>query len=216
MFNAILPAFLQKGSPRLLRIDAGMENVAIARFMRLVRGEDSVVIGKSVHNQRIERFWRDLRHQVLHQIVDFCADVIRGNPGMAFSNGIWLLQYLFLPRIRQELLDFKNTWNHHSMRTVSGALTPNGQTHTGRRVYYNNINIDDDALAEIVNPIVEEYEGRESARGVSPFQTLQWENAFKASTAPLDMSIPNEDWFDVLQNAVNQVHIHLEIERGDM
>ena len=215
MFNAILPAFLQKGSPRLLRIDAGMENVAIGKFMRLVRGEDSVVIGKSVHNQRIERFWRDLRHQVLHQYVDFCADVIRGNPAMAFTNGIWLLQYLFLPRIRQELVDFKNTWNHHSMRTVSGALTPNGQTHTGRRVYYNNIN-NDDALAEIVDPIVEDYEGRETARGVSPFQTLQWENAFKASTPPLEMSTPQQDWFDFLQNAINQVHIHLEIERGDM
>ena len=215
ILDSILPAIREKGVPRLLRIDAGMENIAIAKFMKFTRGEDSILIGRSVNNQRVERFWRDLKHQALHEYVDFCLDLTRSNPAMTHEHGIWLLQYMFLPRIQEEVAIFQNTWNNHSMRTVVGNLSPNAQTFTGRKNYY--VRLTEDQIREVADPLAEEYEaGRPSARSESPFQSQLWEDTYKNIVSPIGMDVPADEWFDVLQNAITQLHIHLEIERGEL
>lgn len=176
--------------------------------MKLMRGDDSILIGKSVHNQRIERFWRDLRHQVLHEYVDFCSELIRINPAMSGKHGIWLLQYLFLPRIRHELVHFQNTWNNHKMRSVVGNLSPLAQTFTGSRNYYLRAD-DDEAVAAAADPLDEEYEGRHTARGESPFPTLEVENAFKTVISPIPVTMLPRGWWLYIQNALDQLHHHL-------
>ena len=54
------------GFPSRLRTDRGMENYEVARVMIETMGHDrgSIITGKSVHNQRIERWWRDLTYTV--------------------------------------------------------------------------------------------------------------------------------------------------------
>ena len=50
------------GIPKHVRCDLGGENVKVAEYMLLQREikTNPVITGKSVHNQRIERLWRDV------------------------------------------------------------------------------------------------------------------------------------------------------------
>ena len=57
------------GLPLKVCSDKGGENVGISMFMlshpHREPGRGSMILGKSVHNQRIERLWRDLFYQVV-------------------------------------------------------------------------------------------------------------------------------------------------------
>jgi hypothetical protein len=58
----LVDALAEYGIPRSVRCDKGLENVGVASFMLSVRGvgNGSVITGRSVHNQHIERLWRDV------------------------------------------------------------------------------------------------------------------------------------------------------------
>jgi len=42
------------------RSDKGLENVAVCDYMIAARCLEAFLTGKSVHNQPVERFWRDV------------------------------------------------------------------------------------------------------------------------------------------------------------
>ena len=94
----------------------GLENVEVARYMLLRRGigRGSIITGSSVHNQRIERLWRDVFRCVSYQF----RNVEDNNILDPFSElHLFCLHYVYLPRISRALTEFTEQWNHHPVST---------------------------------------------------------------------------------------------------
>lgn len=90
------------------------------------RGVDrnSALVGSSVHNQRIERPWRDSHRCVTslyYRLFYYLEHNELLNP--VDEEHLFALQYVFLPRINRSLQEFKLMWNDHGLRTERGQTS---------------------------------------------------------------------------------------------
>ena len=95
------------GVPRRVRVDYGGENNDLCSVMEeLYHPEQrSVLRGKSTHNQRIERQWVDLWEGVSNVYYDLFYFLERQQLlDVEVSRDIWVLHFVFLPRINMDLL----------------------------------------------------------------------------------------------------------------
>lgn len=116
--ECFIKATYQFGTPSRVRSDHGTENVGVWRFMEEVRGRDrnSYIAGRSVHNCRIERLWRDVYTCVISTYVQlFTYMEEEGILNADNDADIFCLHYIFVPRINNSLLSFREAWNNHPL-----------------------------------------------------------------------------------------------------
>ena len=99
----------------------------VAQHMLHHRGVErrSVLVGSSVHNQRIERLWKDSHRCVtsmFYRLFYYLEQNNLLNP--ITEEHLFALHYVFLPRINRALKQFQAAWNDHGVRTEQGQ-TPN-------------------------------------------------------------------------------------------
>lgn len=74
--------------------------------------------GKSCHNQRIERLWRDVFGGCIVLFYELFSNLERC--GILDPNDdiqLWCLHHVFIPVINSHLTNWKNSWVHHPLRT---------------------------------------------------------------------------------------------------
>ncbi|XP_057311502.1 uncharacterized protein LOC130649269 [Hydractinia symbiolongicarpus] len=126
VLDLFLEAINKYNVPRRIRTDHGIENIEVARWMLGHFGVASkpVITGLSMHNQRIERLWRDL----VIQVVDYFKGIFYFMEQQEMLDPVndvdlYALHSVFLPRINRACEEFVKQWNNHPLST-EGNRTP--------------------------------------------------------------------------------------------
>jgi len=125
VLNLFKQAEERYGLPLKVRSDHGGENVSVWQYMYEKRlNADAVIVGSSVHNQRIERLNRDVNTQVINYYFNlFSVLEQRGIIDPENATDIFTIHATFLPIINKKLEEFANAWNHHPISTER-SLSP--------------------------------------------------------------------------------------------
>ncbi|XP_064640699.1 uncharacterized protein LOC135495746 [Lineus longissimus] len=118
-------AVLQYGLPIRMRSDYGGENSVAWQRMYEGRGAENrpVIVGSSVHNERIERLNLELNKNLFKTKDKFIALERDGFLDPMNDTDLFCLHFVFIPRINQILEMYRNAHNNHAVST-EGNRTP--------------------------------------------------------------------------------------------
>ena len=109
------------GLPSHVSTDRGGENALIAEYNVIQQrgaGRGSIIMGRSVHNQRIERLWRDMFTGCVsysyYLFYHLEAEALLDTENEA---DVLALHMTFLPKQQKQLEAFQQGWCHHRLRT---------------------------------------------------------------------------------------------------
>ena len=161
VLQLFVKACMEYGLPSRVRSDHGGENIKVALFINLVRQRRSHITGPSVHNERIERLWKDVHEQVTKPIYDElrqmeCDPLTQLNTADPIH--LFAVQHVYLPDVNRKLSNFRHAWNHHQMRTehsrtptqiwIDGMLTNMGSSYTATKELFGTSSLSLDESLE--------------------------------------------------------------------
>lgn len=124
VFDLFIAATQTYFIPSRVRSDKGLENIRVAEFKLACRGFDrgSMITGSSVHNQRIERLWRDMFRIVIlpyYRLFYSMEASFILNP--LDDTHLFALHHTYIRRINQALREFQKAWNFHGLSSEKSA-----------------------------------------------------------------------------------------------
>lgn len=128
VFASIKEAVQKWGKPSRVRANKGGENLLVGKWMVINQGpgRGSSIQGKSCHNQRIERMWRDVFATAIRDFYAIFRSMEDGASRILDCHWplhIWVLHLVYLPLINRLLDCWVEMHNHHPIRTENN-LSP--------------------------------------------------------------------------------------------
>lgn len=159
------------GCPSRVRSDHGLENVDVARFMIEHNGANrgSHLTGSSVHNQRIERLWREVNRIVTRPYRNlFFYLESEGVLDPLDELELWCLHKVYIPKVNISLEEFRLQMNHHPIRTERN-MSPN-------QLFVQGILASESATRSILHDTVDplRFGVEEDGTPPSPVEKIQW------------------------------------------
>ena len=111
-------AVSQFGLSDRVRSDYGVENTEVWKYMIAAHNLDyhCIITGSSVHNERVERLWRDVHRCIVSPFAEK-FQTLESNGVLDPLNEVdlYILYLVFLPLINKCISKFTESWNHHSL-----------------------------------------------------------------------------------------------------
>ena len=173
------------GQPLRIRTDYGGKNVQIWRDMVNTHGEESrsVVVGSSVHNQRIERHNRAVNKQVISVFKQqFYELESQGILDPLNSTDLYCLHYTFLPRLNKSISEFMVAHNNHVLSTKD--------SHTPLQLFYQ--------YRHLTTLQYQGFQGR--AQGMSVRQLMETRDLPHVQVADVESPVDDNGLQDLVRN----------------